>query len=73
MSELVNLQKQFQHFLLHSDEAFQQNIISTKNVSVKVRLAIYEDAYRSRLCDALAATYPILQEYFGKEYILQKG
>lgn len=67
MNELVNLQKQLQNFLIHSDETIQQNIMSTKNVSIEARLAIYANAYRSRLCDALADTYPVLQEYLGTE------
>ena len=67
MSELVHLQKQFQSFLIHSDDAIQQNIIGTKKVSIETRLAIYANAYRLRLCDALAVTYPILKEYVGDE------
>lgn len=67
------LQEQLQNFLLYNDPAIQQNVIGTKKVSVEKRLAIYQNAYRSRLIDALVTTYPILNIYLGEEVFAELG
>ena len=67
MNELINLQNKFQKYLMHSDHAIQMESVSTGKVPVEVRLEIYGHAYRSRLVEALAANYPILQIYLGDE------
>lgn len=62
-----SLQDQLQNFLLHGDPAIQDHVIGTTNVSVEKRLAIYQNAYRSRLIDSLATTYPMLNLYLGDD------
>ncbi|OGT38498.1 MAG: hypothetical protein A3F12_04120 [Gammaproteobacteria bacterium RIFCSPHIGHO2_12_FULL_38_14] len=67
MKVLQCLQNQFQDYLLNSNPNFQNSIVNTKKVPAETRLAIYNNAYRSRLVDALAANYPVLQTYLGCE------
>ena len=73
MSELQRLQNQFQDYLLNSNPLFQNSIVNTKKVPAETRLAIYNNAYRSRLIDALAANYPVLQTYLGGEQFEELG
>ena len=65
MSGLHRLQNQFQDYLLNSNPLFQNSIVNTKKIPAETRLAIYANAYRSRLIDALAANYPVLQAHLG--------
>ncbi len=67
MNELTNLQAEFQNYLMHSDQTIQQQIVDTEKVSAETRLAIYENAYRSRLQDALILSYPALQKQVGED------
>jgi len=67
MSGLLTLQNKFQEHLLNSNNAIFKEIISTEKVPIDVRLSIYSHAYRSRLIEALAANYPMLQIYLGSE------
>ncbi len=73
MSDLLNLQKQFQSYLLHDDVDMQNHIVNTQQVSADTRLMIYADAYRSRLLEALEASYPALKEYLGDEAFYHLG
>jgi hypothetical protein len=73
MSELMNLQNKFQAYLMHSDAQIEQSIVATKNVPVAVRLDIYGNAYRSRLLEALEATYPALKIYMGDDEFYKIG
>lgn len=67
MSELANLQKQFQHFILAGQSAISDSIINTEQVSVDTRLAIYRDAYKLRLIECLTANFSALHFYLGTE------
>src|SRR5688572_30631731 len=67
MSELVQLQHQFQEFLLSGKEAIIPSVLSTAEVSVEQRLAIYRDAYQLRLIECLTTTFPALHSYLGTE------
>lgn len=67
MSELLSLQKKFQDHLFNSTNEIYNDIVDTKQVSTDVRLAIYSQAYRSRLMEALATHYPVIQYYLGDE------
>jgi hypothetical protein len=67
MSELFNLQDEFQHYLLQGDNDFSKHIISTEKISIETRLNIYRNAYRARLVEALTSNYPILYAYLGHE------
>jgi len=67
MSALMHLQNKFQSYLINSDCDINADIEETKKVSAITRLQIYGDAYQSRLIEALASNYPILQKYLGDE------
>lgn len=65
MNSLATLQEEFQSFVLDADPSVQSQIVSTREVSAADRLAIYGDAYRLRLIDALASNYPRLKQAIG--------
>ena len=67
MNGLRQLQNKFQAYLLHSNSSFEEYVINTEKVPAEARLAIYANAYQSRLIEALAANYPVLQIYLGHE------
>ena len=64
---LIQLQRAFQHHILHADEAVAAAINDSDQASAKLRLAVYADAYRLRLIEALAHNYPRLQQLLGEE------
>src|SRR5271169_6033809 len=64
---LKNLESQFQNYLMHSNPEIVKHTDSTEKVPAEVRLDIYGNAYRSRLIEALTASYPILELYFGTD------
>lgn len=67
MNRLHSLQSDFQSFLLEGDTRIQQRVTGTEKASVELRLAIYHDAYRLRLIEALGSNYPVLQAWIGHE------
>lgn len=67
MSELGQLQEQFQRFLLSGDLEIYDAIEQTESVSVNTRLRIYQDAYGFRLIESLIANFPRLYIYLGTE------
>jgi hypothetical protein len=71
MTDLYRLQEQLQNYLLSSETDIQASIVATDKVPVVKRLAIYGDAYRIRLLEALANNYPLLKRYVGED-IFQK-
>ncbi len=64
---LLDLENKFQNYLLHSNQDIFNHVVGTCKVPADIRLRIYENAYRSRLQDALSVTYPTLQNYLGQE------
>jgi hypothetical protein len=62
---LRELQEQFQSHLLHGDPRVQDRIIGTPRVDARARLAIYGDAYRLRLLEALRTDFPALHTLAG--------
>ena len=72
-STLSQLQNDFQAYLLDSSPnsiksaAFIKLIINDKKVGVNTRLGIYYKAYRLRMIEALANTYPILKALLGDD------
>lgn len=69
---LERLQRAMQDHVLHGDAAIVPQINATGQDSAgqdsgAIRLAIYADAYRLRLIDALAHNYPRLQQLLGVE------
>jgi hypothetical protein len=65
--ELAELQRDFQRHVMQGDERIVGAVSSTPRVPATVRLAIYSEAYRLRLIEALASTLPRLQQLLGKE------
>ena len=65
MSTLADLQRAFQHHVLSGDPGSVARIEPARGVSAETRLEIYSEAYRLRLRDALASTFPRLQNLLG--------
>ncbi len=65
--DLAHLQRAFQGHVVDGDAAIAAAVHSTATVPGAVRLAVYADAYRLRLVDALAHNYPRLQQWLGAE------
>lgn len=64
---LLELQRAFQHHVLHGGADIAAAINESGRVSAQLRLAVYADAYRLRLAEALAHNYPRLQQLLGEE------
>lgn len=64
---LADLQRDFQRHVMHGHERIVDAIEGTAKVPATLRLSIYSDAYRLRLTDALASTWPRLQQLLGTE------
>ncbi|MGB7934449.1 MAG: DNA-binding domain-containing protein [Gammaproteobacteria bacterium] len=62
---LRELQEQFQSHLLNGDPCIVQRIVGTPRVNAPARLAIYSDAYRLRLLEALRVDFPALHTLAG--------
>jgi len=67
MSALTDLQSDFQAFLLDGNARMLGRVTGTTKVGIETRLAIYYDAYRLRLLEALASNYPVLRAWIGEE------
>jgi hypothetical protein len=66
MSDLADLQRDFQRYVLRGDSTVAGSINGTRRVPATTRLAIYSQAYRLRLIDALANNFPRLQQLLGE-------
>jgi hypothetical protein len=64
-SRLRELQEQLQSHLLRGDPRIVQHIVDTPQVDAQTRLAIYSDAYRLRLLEALRVDFPALHTLAG--------
>ena len=73
MSALSDLQSDFQSFLLDGNERMLSRVTGTAKVSTEQRLAIYYDAYRLRLLEALTSNYPVLRAWIGDEEFEKAG
>ena len=62
---LVNVQQDFQDFLLYGKLAITAQVRGDENVSVTQRLGIYKNAYSARLEEALAHNFPLMNIYLG--------
>lgn len=67
MSTLRELQRSFQRHVLSGDPEVAAHVEQTRRISASTRLDVYSEGYRIRLRDALAATFPRLQEVLGAE------
>ncbi|GFE88058.1 HvfC/BufC N-terminal domain-containing protein [Steroidobacter agaridevorans] len=66
-AELAELQRDFQRLVMHGHERIVTAVEGSPEVPASLRLAIYSEAYRLRLTEALASTLPRLQALLGKE------
>ena len=73
MNPLLGLQSDFQSFLLHGSENILGRVTGTEKVDARTRLAIYYDAYRLRLIEALDGNYPVLHGWLGDEEFERLG
>jgi hypothetical protein len=67
MSCLAQLQRALQANVVNGELAIADAIDSSAEISAATRLAIYSDAYRLRLIEALQANYPILAQFVGDD------
>ncbi|MDY6948994.1 MAG: DNA-binding domain-containing protein, partial [Pseudomonadota bacterium] len=67
VSTLAELQRDFQRHVMHGHERIVDAVGGSPRVPATVRLAVYSQAYRLRLTDALASTLPCLQQLMGKD------
>lgn len=73
MTDLMQMQNQFQNFLISGHTEIETSIVSTEKVSVDTRLDIYRQAYQIRLVDCLASNFPSLRIYLGDEELNKLG
>ena len=73
MNPLASLQSDFQSFLLRREESLLDRVSGTAKVDAQTRVAIYYDAYRLRLLEALDANYPVLHAWIGDDEFEQLG
>lgn len=64
---LRNLQQALQRHVVANDASIAAEIGRSGPFAPETRLAIYSEAYRLRLTDALAQNYPRLQQWLGAE------
>jgi hypothetical protein len=64
---LRRLQEDFQGYLLALDARMHPHVLGSAQVSAEERLAIYADAYRLRLLEALDTDYPGLHAMLGDD------
>jgi hypothetical protein len=67
VSALAKLQRDLQRHVLDGDAAIAEAVIGTAAVPAATRLAVYSNAYRARLAEALADNMPHLREFLGEE------
>ncbi len=64
---LVQLENEFQAFVLEGAPQIARSIVGTGRVPVDTRLDIYAQAYGARLTEALESNYPLLAKLLGGE------
>jgi hypothetical protein len=67
VSALAQLQRDLQRHVISGDDAIAAAVNDTAAVPTATRLAVYSNAYRIRLAEALAANMPHLRELLGPE------
>jgi hypothetical protein len=65
MSTLRELQRSFQDHVMRGDPPVADAVAQSRGVGAQARLDVYSEAYRLRLRDALASTYPQLRSLLG--------
>ncbi len=68
MTGLKQIQDSFQQYLLQSDSSIiVTHVVSTEKFHAVERLAIYANAYKTRLLEALSSTFPFLRTCLGDD------
>lgn len=67
MTDLARLQRAFQRHVYLPARTMEREVLTTPRASAARRLAIYANAYRSRLVEALGIDYPALQVVLGED------
>ncbi len=67
MIGLQELQASFRRSLQTGDDAIASHLAGRGRLAVSERLAIYQNAYRSRLLEALGKDYPVVQALLGED------
>lgn len=65
--QLAKLQRAFQDHLLHGGRTIFETAVGSAEFPADFRMGVYVDAYQVRLAEALAHTYPRLQQLLGPE------
>jgi hypothetical protein len=73
VARLETIENDFQKFLLTGSAGIEKRVVGTERVPIATRLAIYGNAYRSRLIEALEAHYPALLAHMGEEKFAALG
>jgi hypothetical protein len=71
--QLRELQRELQRHLLGEESAIGAAIVDAPPLPADARLAIYRNAYRTRLIEALDDTYPVLHKILGDDAIMALG
>lgn len=66
MANLARIQWDMQEFLLRGSGSVNAHVVGTERVPADVRLAVYGNAYASRLVEALETNYPALAKLLGE-------
>ncbi|BAU49448.1 hypothetical protein SVA_2900 [Sulfurifustis variabilis] len=64
---LLNLQQAFRNYILHGEDALLSGVVGSGRMDAGSRLAIYADAYRLRLNEALETDFVVLRAHLGPE------
>jgi hypothetical protein len=73
MARLEAIENDFQNYLLHGARDIETSVVGTARVPLATRLAIYGDAYRTRLVETLQSHYPALLALLGEEAFAALG
>jgi hypothetical protein len=73
VARLEVIESDFQSFLLTGGADIEKRVVGTQRVPIATRLAIYGNAYRSRLIETLEAHYPALLALIGEERFTALG
>lgn len=73
MARLDSIEHDFQSFLLTGNADIEKRVVGTPRVPIATRLAIYGNAYRSRLIETLEAHYPALRALIGADEFAALG
>lgn len=69
--QLLDIQQKFKHYLMLEQTAIAEHIVSTDDLTKDVRLAIYGNAYYSRLIEVLQKDYSALCAVLGETHFQQ--